>query len=186
MIRRHDLLIIKNKIIPGIVKRQEKIELGYIEIGISYPIKIDNQRIREVSRVTLEDIERIVTPYDILEIYKNKKIKIDILDQLISISEKNKIKIGVFGSLALMLYTNLPYFGENSDIDIVIKNNSKEILEKFYKEVVLLENKYSKKFDIEVEIENGYAFKLKESLKCQKTILLKGLYDAKLVEIGRV
>ncbi|MGL4453530.1 malonate decarboxylase holo-[acyl-carrier-protein] synthase [Cetobacterium sp.] len=186
MIRRHDLLIIKNKIIPGIVKRQEKIEPGYIEIGISYPIKIDNQRVREVSRVTLEEIEKIVTPYDILGLYHKKKIEVKVLDELIVLSEEIQIKMGVFGSLALMIYTGLSYFVEDSDIDIIIKKTSNAILDKFYKKILELEDRYNRKIDVEVEIEDGYALKLKEYFKGQKTILLKGFSDAKLVELGRI
>lgn len=184
MLKRHNLLIIKDNPIPGIVKRQESLETGTIEVGFSYPIKIQGQRVREISRVKLENIEKKITPYEVLDIYRKGVFKVKAFDELIIIAEKYGLEMGIFGSLALQVFTGLDYFGQSSDIDIIIKKNSDENIRSFYECFQKIEHTYKINIDIEMEIDNGYSLKLKEYFKGQKTILLKGICDVKLVELN--
>lgn len=181
MLKRHNLLIIKNNNIPGIVKRQDEKREGYIQLGYSYAQKKNGVRARSVKLEKISCVEKIITPSEVLEIYVENIKPIKILDEIIKISKKNDVKIGLFGSLALEIVTGQKYFVEGSDIDLIVYDKSKDKLKKFYSEIINLEKDYLINIDIELEIDDCYSCKLKEFLSEQKTVLVKGISDVKLI-----
>ncbi len=198
ILKRHDLVFFKNpnmlkKIIeedllellgediqkiPGIVKRQK--ENSSIELGVSLPLREDGVRIRRIIKIDEEDIGEIYSPYKVAEKYSLSNKKYDILDSLIELGEKYNFELGIFGSLALKIVTDLSYFEKISDIDLVIKIDERKKLYSFFSDIVDLEKKSQIKLDIEIELKDNFYIKLKEYCDKNTTILLKGLYDMKL------
>ncbi|WP_321329157.1 malonate decarboxylase holo-[acyl-carrier-protein] synthase [uncultured Ilyobacter sp.] len=202
MYRRHDLLEIKNveKIIeevaspkerealseeifniPAIVRRQDGTIQKKLQVGFSFPFKVDGIRFRIACSLDKAEITESISPYQVTQIYNNRSFNLNILDNIIESAKESEVEVGIFGSAALEIVTGYSYLDSNSDLDILVKSNSIENLKCFYSKVKKIEKNTGKLIDIELEIQNGFAIKLKEFLSDTATIIAKGLYSVELM-----
>jgi phosphoribosyl-dephospho-CoA transferase len=202
MYRRHDLLEIKNveKIIeevaspkerealseeifniPAIVRRQDGTIQKKLQVGFSFPFKVDGIRFRIACSVDKAEITGSISPYQVTQIYNNSSFNLNILDNIIKSAMESEVEVGIFGSAALEIVTGYSYLDSNSDLDILVKSNSVENLKYFYSKVKKIEKNTGKLIDIEMEIQNGFSIKLKEFLSDTVTIIAKGLYSIELM-----
>ncbi|WP_319369992.1 malonate decarboxylase holo-[acyl-carrier-protein] synthase [uncultured Ilyobacter sp.] len=202
MYRRHDLLEIKNveKIIeevaspkdrealseeifniPAIVRRQDGTIQKKLQVGFSFPFKVDGIRFRIACSVDKAEITGSISPYQVTQIYNNSSFNLNILDNIIKSAKESEVEVGIFGSAALEIVTGYSYLDSNSDLDILVKSNSVENLKYFYSKVKKIEKNTGKLIDIEMEIQNGFSIKLKEFLSDTVTIIAKGLYSIELM-----
>lgn len=177
----------ENQKIPGFVRRDEP-KLDHIAIGFVHYCRIDDNRLRLGTYVHKKDILTVMSPYDLLhrKAYSlNLSLEcMKVLASLTQMADLYDLKVGVFGSAALELATDLPYVDEASDIDLLIKAAPYEKLLDFYR--CAKENFKGINLDFEVELPNGYGVKLAEIFMETKTILGKSLSDVRLLERSEV
>ena len=169
--------------IPPIVKMQEQMRDGLIEVGFSSPFFQNGTRTRAKSLIPLCGINDVITPFNAISRAPNLKhthIR-NALDALMHYAKQNAIDMGVYGSCALELITSLPYITPRSDIDLCVKGSIGDYLA-FYPAACDIAQQYGVRFDIEALCANGDGVKLAELLSDQKTILCKGLYEIRLCE----
>ncbi len=172
-------LIVDSKT-PGIVKRQNSVREGFIEIGFSSWKYIDGRRLRAESFVPLSAVEKVITPFELMNYREDGNF---ILNELVKIADDLNISLGVFGSAAMQIYSKKNYMNENSDYDIYISCKKRRDIELFYENIKNNERLKNVKLDIELEIANNYSVKLIEIFSGQKTALAKGIWDARLFDI---
>ena len=172
--------------IPAIVRRQEAAEKGFLQVGFSSATVIDGVRLRIGSKVPVNCIERHITPFDVIKFDVTKTEKrplpiFEILKALLEAGNCYNIRVGCFGSAALQLATGLPYWRENSDLDIYLKNEgTRKDLDLFYRQLLKCEEQFGVTIDAEIEFPGRYGVKLKELFAPGKWVLGKGLYDVVL------
>ena len=83
--------------------------------------------------------------------------------------------LGVWGSAALELYTRLPCTHEGSDLDLLLAAASPQKLSCFLDEIRFMEEQFTLRIDVELELPNGYGVQLKELLGRGVRFLVKAL-----------
>ncbi|WP_339061380.1 phosphoribosyl-dephospho-CoA transferase MdcG domain-containing protein [Tepidibacillus marianensis] len=168
--------------IPAIVRRKEKIERsGMIAVGFSSPFRMDGNRYRIPTFVYEKDIEKIVTPYEVIQKdYQTRTPCLMALKEiLLFTAPKKEIKVGVFGSAALEIITNLPYTDSRSDLDLTMKVTDLNLVKEFFLVIKKTETKFGCRVDLEVDV-MGIGFKAVELLKETKQLLGKGIESVQL------
>ena len=168
--------------VPGFVRRSEE-RTDAVPIGFVHHRRLQGNRIRIGAFVEPQDIVMAMTPYEVMQrrafAFDSPTDSIAALLQLYSLAEEFDLQIGVLGSLALELATDLPYSDEASDIDLLIKNAPYNRLQDFYRTVQ--ENFSGMQLDFELELPNGYGVKLAEVFMDTRTLLGKSLNDVALL-----
>lgn len=172
--------------IPGIVRRQEKLNQGYLDVGFTLPRRVNQVHYRVSASIPLRDIEEIITPFKVMEIAVNNNATSnrDVLAALHILACKNDLSVGLFGSNALQVMTGIQYTDNLSDNDLIISGNLKN-LNNYYHIVSCIENTYGIVNDIEIRLpvsmKNGciknYDIKLKELMDPNKLVMGKGIED---------
>jgi len=192
-------LILGPPLIPAIVRRQEVEQGGGLQkapredlkdrlfcVGFSSPVIIDGVRLLIGSEVPLDSIEKRLSPFDVVDSVKKEKKSLpfhEILNDLFRAGVRCNIKVGCFGSAALQLVTGLPYWREDSDLDIYLQcDGTRGDPELFFKEVLKYEEQFGITIDAEIEFPGFYGVKLKEFFTPGNFVLGKGLYDVKLLD----
>ena len=191
---RHDMLFLYNApllelsdmpFIPAIVKMQENSQENFnkdlLEVGFSLPQHQDGSRIRLKAVISTDNIQKVVTPYEVLPLYHRlDEIKhVQIRDTLKDIISTDIQGIGVYGSCALEILTSQPYLTSKSDIDICIKLPGN--YDAFYTKAKEISKRHDVHIDIEAILPDGFGVKLEELMgSTNKTVLCKGLYGIEL------
>lgn len=173
-----ELFSLMGNCIPAIVCRQESRSEEWIEVGLSSFRRSDNSRLRVRTRVPLNQIEEVVTPFSVMEKAAQAAAEGSVPSKLLRLAEQNRLSIGLYGSYAMQTVTGLPYVSDSSDLDILLQGEYPDI------------NSFSKaldgitggiRVDAEVRLSNGYDVKLTEFLSRSQTVLGKGMHDAVLL-----
>ncbi len=168
--------------IPGFVRRSN-VETKEIALGFVHHQRLDGNRIRIGAFITTDDITAVMTPYEVMQrtafTYAAKNPCMKAAVKLYGLAEIFDLQIGVLGSAALELLTNLPYTDAKSDLDLLIKPASYEKLLQFYHAAQLVCGNIN--MDFEVDFPNGYGVKLAEILMDTQTVLGKSLDDVNLL-----
>lgn len=166
--------------IPGIVRRAEQAAAGLVALGFVHPTRGAQKRFRVASFAYYGQIERHLTPYNVLELdFKASNSCLNCLQQLNSLARNYQLALGVLGSAALEIATGLKYTDSVSDIDLLIKASNYEQLLTFYQAAINITK--GVKLDVEIELPNGYGIKLAELARDSNTILGKSLTDVQLL-----
>ena len=168
--------------IPAIVRRQDMATGGLISVGFSFPKIIDGVRLRIASAVPPDCIIGFKTPFDVAHDYKKKQPNVPhspLVEELINAGFEYNVQVGFFGSIALGMVTDLPYWNNNSDMDLYLRclGNWEELV-LFHEQLLKLEESSAIVMDAEIEYKEEYGVKLKELFGPGKTALGKGLYEA--------
>lgn len=166
--------------IPGIVRRAEQPEPKLVALGFVHPTRGAQKRFRVASFAYYGQIERQLTPYNVLELdFKAGNSCLNCLQQLNSLARNYQLELGVLGSAALEIATGLKYTDSASDLDLLIKASNYEQLLTFYQAAINITK--GVKLDVEIELPNGYGIKLAELARDSNTILGKSLTDVQLL-----
>ncbi|MGM9520247.1 MAG: phosphoribosyl-dephospho-CoA transferase MdcG domain-containing protein, partial [Phascolarctobacterium sp.] len=140
-------------------------------------------RIRIGAFTEMQDVETIMTPYEVMQ---RKAFTVEepthcmqTILALYKMADQFDLQIGVLGSAALELVTGLPYTDEASDVDILLKPAPYEKLLDFYR--TAKENFADIPLDFELDLPNGYGVKLAEVFMETKTVLGKSLDNVDLL-----
>lgn len=168
--------------IPGFVRRSDE-RPEEVALGFVHPQRIKGNRIRIAAFTGAEDVEIIMTPYEVLQ-HKVFTVKgatrcIETIIALYALADELDLQIGVLGSAALELATGLPYTDEASDVDILLKPAPYNRLLDFYR--TAKENFSDIPLDFELDLPNGYGVKLAEVFMDTKTLLGKSLDNVSIL-----
>jgi phosphoribosyl-dephospho-CoA transferase len=176
-------IIFSSPPVPAIVRRQEPAEDWSLCVGFSFPRIIEGTRLRLSAKVPLDCVVGHKTPFDVLEYDICRLPGQEAIQAIMDAGNKYHTQVGLFGSAALHLVTGLPYWQENSDLDIYLRHSgSGQELTLFYKQLVFIEEQSGVTVDAEIECCGEYGVKLKELFGSGKTVLGKGLYDVALLK----
>ena len=168
--------------VPAIVKMQEQVQDGFLEVGFSSHLYYAGNRVRLKSVIPTRGIRTIITPLDIIPLIpslSHTHIR-GALEALSQLAHTYGITLGLYGSCALELLTQRPYITPQSDIDICVRASGHSNYAAFYTETREIAQAYKVHFDIEAICADGVGVKLAELLSKQKTVLCKGLYGVEL------
>lgn len=168
--------------VPGFVRRSEE-RPEEVAIGFVHHRRMQGNRIRIGAFTEMQDIETIMTPYEVMQ---RKAFTVEepthcmqTILALYKMADQFDLQIGVLGSAALELVTGLPYTDEASDVDILLKPAPYEKLLDFYR--TAKENFADIPLDFELDLPNGYGVKLAEVFMETKTVLGKSLDNVDLL-----
>ncbi len=168
--------------IPGFVRRSDD-KSDAVPIGFVHHKRIDDNRIRIGAFTSVNDIVAVMTPYEVMQrkafALEAKTPCIEIVSKLYELAEIFDLQIGVLGSAALELVTELPYTDKNSDIDLLIKPAPYNRLLQFYRAAQASFGTIN--MDFELDLPNGYGVKLAEIFMDTQTVLGKSLDDVNLL-----
>lgn len=168
--------------IPGFVRRSEE-RPGSIAIGFVHQRRIQGNRIRVAAFTEMQDIDTIMTPYEVMQrkafTVEEPTHCIETIIKLYDLADKFDLHVGVLGSAALELATGLPYTDEASDVDLLLKPAPYDKLLDFYR--TAKENFKDIPLDFELDLPNGYGVKLAEIFMDTKTVLGKSLDNVDLL-----
>lgn len=169
--------------IPGIVRREELAPRpGSVAVGFSGPTAGENGRLRLATFAYLEDILKATSPYELLSLQIPPRTPANrALTAAIATAGTLGINIGVWGSAALELYTGLHYTHNGSDLDLLVQPAPIEMLRRFLKDILELEERHSLRIDVEVDLADGYGVHLKELLGKSRTVIGKSLTGVELL-----
>jgi len=170
-----DVLLGANDI-PGFVRRSDE-RPEEVALGFVHPQRINGNRIRIAAFTGVENVEIIMTPYEVMQrkvfTIKGATRCIETIIALYALADEFDLQIGVLGSAALELATGLPYTDEGSDVDVLLKPAPYNRLLDFYR--TAKENFSDIPLDFELDLPNGYGVKLAEVFMDTKTLLGKSL-----------
>jgi phosphoribosyl-dephospho-CoA transferase len=170
-------------LIPGIVKRQDDPRTGFIEIGMAFPIRVEEMRVRAFGHIPEDAVTGIISPYEVAARYQGgNSAREQLITKLLDLCQQLGIKAGLFGSSALAVVTGLPYCHDGSDIDLYVSCNDPAALEQLFVLSRQLEADFGVRADIEVELPDGFAVKLKELYSSSFTVMAKGLFTVELFD----
>ena len=171
--------------VPGIVRRGElgAYDCNRINIGFVYPAKIEGNRIRLASVVDESEVLDIISPYILLHCdFEAKNKCMTALKAVARLQEAWKGHIGVVGSAALEIVTGCCYTDNDSDLDIVLKDQNIGQITETYTNLLQIGQAYKVKIDAEIQLSNGYGIKAEELFIGSQTLLGKSLFDVQLLE----
>jgi len=170
-------------LIPGIVRREEKEQLaGRLAIGFASPYLLDGRRLRIPAIIDIEHIERTVSPYEVLErgwVPRNNCLKA--LKEIKKESQARGLRLGIWGSAGLEVYTGLRYTHEMSDLDLLVEQGNYDEIVELGDVLKGISVTHGCTIDMEVSLQNGYGIKLNELLMDTESIMGKGLKDVVLI-----
>jgi len=172
--------------IPGITRREDAgIVKGAATVGFSSPYLHDGQRLRIAACIPQTEIERIFTPYEVINFAIPERTRcLEALTIVRDIAGEFGVNLGILGSAGLEIYTKLPYTYDGSDLDLLIeaKNlNDTNYLKDFYISLKEVGKKNKCNIDLELEFSNGYGIKVAELFMETDMLLGKSINDVKLI-----
>ena len=163
--------------VPGIIRREDgPSRLGCVPVGFSEPVSDGERRLRIAAFARLEDVVRVTSPYEIMSLPLPRRTACT--EALVAAKARARslgLVLGVWGSVAMELYTGLPCTHERSDLDLIVAAVSRERLSCFMVEVKAMEERFALCIDVEVDLPNGYGVQLKELLGQGHTVLGKSI-----------
>lgn len=176
--------------IPGIIRREEMVEVvkdDQVAVGFSSPYRRNGNRLRVPAFVPFEEIRKIISPYDLLTYdFSARNKPMQALYVLKKFALTNNIKLGLWGSTGLEVFTGLSYTDENSDLDLLIEVNDYQGFEQVFAQLQHEVEDYNVKVDLEVDLPNGYGVKAAELILDTEYVLGKGIADVKLLKKSEI
>lgn len=154
-------------------QQPEKIP-GWVDCGLSFPLRVEENRKRFRLSAAETEITETVTPFQVAGLPIPDGAQSGLLREVMEAAEKSGIRLGLFGSTALQMFTGYPYLHQGSDLDLLIRTQSVDSLKEFAGSVQALKQASHAALDIEVMLAGGWYCKLSELLSGSQTVLAKG------------
>jgi len=169
--------------VPGVVRREDGApRAGCLPVGFTESISGEENRLRIAAFARFKDVVRVTSPYEITSMpIPRRTAGTEALSVAKSQAGSLNLRIGVWGSAAMELYTGLPCTREGSDLDLLVAAAPHERLLRFMVEMKGLEERFGLRIDVEVDLPNGYGVQLKELLGQGRTVLGKSITDVALL-----
>jgi len=158
-------------------------EHGDMRVGFSFPVREDGNRVRVASYICQDCIRRVITPWEIAEtMITQDGCVMDLLRSVMKRAKALNVGVGVFGATAMQAVTGYKYLHESSDLDIVLKVPSPEMLDEFIKVILEIKEKSGINIDAEVCVPMIGYVKLGELVSDQSTCIVRGSFEPKLMK----
>ncbi|MGO5116283.1 malonate decarboxylase holo-[acyl-carrier-protein] synthase [Candidatus Avoscillospira sp. LCP25S3_F1] len=169
--------------LPGICRvRPPELSDDLTALGFSFPIRIDGNRVRIATQGLLQEITKVLTPWEIPQWLPTLPAPAGpALLELAEAAANYDIPFGVFGSAALQAVTGRSYLHQHSDLDVVIGAAPRDSIQKFYQCLTQTSERTALHIDAELMLNDTCYVKLHELMRDQKTILAKGAYLPQLL-----
>jgi phosphoribosyl-dephospho-CoA transferase len=169
--------------VPGIVRREDLApRLGCVPLGFSEPLSNGQGRMRIAAFARLTDVAVVTSPYEVtLFPIPRRTFLTKAFEASCALAESLGIMLGVWGSLAIELYTGLPCTSEGSDLDLIVAAAPQERLSRFLTGIEDVEEIFRLRIDVELDLPSGYGIQLKEFFSQGRTVLGKGTMDVALL-----
>lgn len=170
--------------VPGIIRREELYpRQGCIAVGFCGRAPDENGRLRLAAFADLQDIVRVTSPYELLSIALPQRTPATrALKAARDEAGELGLDLGVWGSVALELYTGLPYTHNESDLDLLVTAAPAKTLGRFLDAIRNLEMCCKLRIDVEIELPEGYGVQLKELLGNSRTVIAKSVDGVELLQ----
>ncbi len=180
------------KKIPGIMRRDEdNAALGVVPVGFASPWLHEMRRTRVAAHVPEKEILKVITPYELLKAAIGRTAEnpgimvrtkcLRALRRVAILAAEMGIKLGVWGSAALELATELPYTHDHSDLDLLMDSAPVEKINDFLVKSQNIANEEGCKLDLELDVLNGYGIKAVELFMQTDDVLGKSIDEVKLI-----
>ena len=169
--------------VPGIVRREDgPSRLGRLPVGFSEPVSCGEGRLRIAAFARLEDVVRVTSPYETISLpLPRRTANTEALAAARAQAESLSLVLGVWGSMAMELYTGLPCTRKGSDLDLLVAAAPQERLSVFMAAIKAIEERFDLRIDVELDLPNGYGVQLKELLGQGRTVLGKSINGVALL-----
>jgi phosphoribosyl-dephospho-CoA transferase len=163
--------------VPGIVRREDSTpRSGYVPVGFSEPVSVGEERLRIAAFARVEDVVKVTSPYEIMLLpIPRRTASTEALIAAKAHAESLALVLGVWGSVAMELYTGLPCTNKDSDLDLMVASASEEKLSSFMIEIEAIAEHFGLRVDVELDLPNGYGMQLKELLGQGRAVLGKSI-----------
>lgn len=174
--------------IPGIVCRPTRpCGEGQGQLGFAFPRRIEEQRVRTSLIVDARQVERFISPYEVME----RAVKVSPpchpgLEPIHGCGARCGVRLGLIGSAAMAAVTGLAYVRPESDLDIVVDAEHGGDIEAFYRATSSISEELGISVDAEIEFENSRGVKLKEFLSGSSSVLVKTISGVELVDKNKI
>ena len=165
--------------VPAIFTGQAEGEL--LHIGFSLPLRNGPARYRIGSSVPIVGVERVLSVWDIPNHTSLSGNLGSVLDSLLDEGVRCGLNLGLFGAAALHMVTGLPYLHRASDLDLLVGLAPWGELEHFHAFLFETESCFGVRIDAELKIGTHQYIKFNELFQEQRTILVKGGLEPKLL-----
>jgi phosphoribosyl-dephospho-CoA transferase len=174
--------------IPGVVRREDYEGIqDAIPVGFSLPSLVEGNRIRIAGFIPPKEIVRTSSPYQVLQAdFSSRTACLKALAEMKSAAMEMGIKLGVWGSAGLEIYTGLPYTHVSSDLDLLIGIADLQCILSFVEYAFTLGQRHCCRVDIELDLPSGYGVKVLELMEGTDFILGKGLNGVELMRRSSV
>ncbi len=169
--------------IPGIVRRPDgAVPAACVPVGFCSPRAGSDGRLRVAGLVHRKEILSITSPYALLgRLIPERTASLRALTAAHRIAVVLGLSLGAWGSAALELYTGLPFTHRESDLDLLVAPAPRAVLACFMDEMRKLEEYFSLRIDIELDLPAGYGVQLKELLGGVHMVIGKSFADVALL-----
>lgn len=174
--------------IPGIVRRpDDEVPAACVPVGFCSPRAGPDGRLRFAGVVRREEILSVTSPYALLGLpIPGRTASLRALTAAHRIAGALGLSLGVWGSAALEVYTGLPFTHRGSDLDLLVAPAPRAVLTCFMDELRELEEHFSLRIDIELDLPAGYGVQLKELLGTGRMVLGKSFAEVTLLPRAQV
>ncbi len=174
--------------IPAIYTgRTDPADTALLEIGFSFPLRVNGVRRRIGAFVPAEAIRHIQTPWELTAAGESLPGAFgDLLRNLREAAWESEVRLGLFGATALQVVTRRPYLHESSDLDLLLEAGNVDRLEDFMRFLQEEEAKTGVRIDAELKAGQELYVKFRELFYGQKTILAKGGMTPRLLSCQSV
>jgi phosphoribosyl-dephospho-CoA transferase len=171
--------------IPAIVRRHSPCDQAGIGVGLSFPIREGDRRLRFAASVTPAEIKAVISPYVLADgAFETSVLTLRVLRKIMDLGLMQPGNLGVFGATALQMVTGMRYLHDRSDLDLIVRRESIDSLSHLNNALLGLEREMGLKIDAEVVLGDVGEAKLTELLSQQKTVLVKSLLSVDLLTIS--
>lgn len=169
--------------LPGIVRRGEPaLPADAVAVGFSSPVAAQGARRRAAAVVHPSGIARQSTPYDVFKIPftgRSPALRAALTIRRIFAGQPG---IGIWGSAALDIYTNLPFTHAASDIDLVLRGVRAGEIRAVMAEIDRAAGAAGVRADVEITLRSGAGINAREFLSDGPMLLAKGLRAVELMK----
>ena len=180
--------------VPGIVRRETApMEEGELSVGfVSWSCGVGG-RLRLPARIVQSEVAAAHSPTEVLDAARREPerfTRTPALRALWRLDEALRlpgVKLGVWGSAGMELYTGYRFTHPGSDLDVLLEvedgHPGRDTLAQCMYIVEEIEREFAMRIDPELSLRNGYGVSLKELVNAgSATVLGKGLRDVVLLQ----
>lgn len=184
---------LKGVYLPGIVRRFTDGDMDsarelygdgkkddFIAVGFVIPFMPESRRIRVPCVLHRKHVTRRITPQQVAKLPFVPRTPALAALSVMRKKVPDGIRLGVWGSGALEIYTGLPYTDGKSDLDVVVTGVSMDEVARIVELADTLEKSFPVRIDVEVQLGEGWGANGRELLSGRDTILVKGIREVKL------